>query len=200
MGRRERVRVGGYNRFLLATTVLASTPPILSYCQSLHSLTVLSNTLLCERCSLLLAATLTACQRLLQVWPCSEEWQGSSYSGKVQTATQTDRQRKKGENHIYGDRNMRHQAENQTQTSNIFLFIKIYSLNSCSQRTSSLQRHHSGQQTGCPPNTDSSPGNVLLNRDAHKQTSWGKTVYVKRDTVARKTTHTRFHHTVFNEQ
>lgn len=100
---------------------------------------------------------------------------------------QPDTERKRGENHTRIDRNMGHQVENQTQTSSTLPFIKICSLNSRSRRTSSLHRHHSGQQTVCPPNADSSPGKVLLNHGTHtqRQTSRHKTVYAKGGAVAR---------------
>lgn len=92
----------------------------------------------------------------------------------------TSRQRtKRGEPYEQIDRNMGHQVENQTQTSSILPFIKICALNSFSQRTSSLHRHHSGQQTVCPPNADSSPGKVPLNHGTQRQTSRHRTVYAK---------------------
>lgn len=66
------------------------------------------------------------------------------------------------------------------QTFSIPQFITICSLNSFSQRTRSLQRHCSRQQTVCPPNTDSSPRNVLWNYGTQQQTRRHKTVYAKR--------------------
>jgi len=57
------------------------------------------------------------------------------------------------------------------QTPSVLPFITICSLNSCSQGTGSRQRHHSGQQTVCSPNTDSSHRNVLLNYNTQKHTS-----------------------------
>lgn len=56
-------------------------------------------------------------------------------------------------------------------TPSILPFVKMRFLNSCSQRASFIQWLHSGQQTVCPPNADSSPGNVLLNHSTLRQTS-----------------------------
>lgn len=82
------------------------------------------------------------------------------------------------------DINMRHEIEKKPKTSNTLSFITICSLNSSSQRTGSLQRHYSGQQTVCPPTADSSPGIVLLNHSTQRQTS-RHTLYMQRDDVAR---------------
>lgn len=91
----------------------------------LCSLTALSTISLCELCSILLAAKLIACQRLLQVQPCAEERQGSSYSGRAaqQWQTQEYRGRRGGT-----DRNVECQVENRIQTSSSHPFITICSL------------------------------------------------------------------------
>lgn len=115
------------------------------------------------------SAGLAQCREMRRV-----NMQGGGYCGA------TARQRKKGrETCIQIGRNMGHDVENPAQTSSILPFIKICSLNSCSQRTSSLHRHHGGQQTVCPPNADSSPGKVLLNHGTQRQTGGHKTVYAK---------------------
>lgn len=49
--------------------------------------------------------------------------------------------------------------------------------NSCSRGTCFLLGLHSGQETVCPPNADSSPGRVPLNHDTQRQTSRHKPVY-----------------------
>lgn len=40
-----------------------------------------------------------------------------------------------------------------------------------------MQRQQSGQQTVCPPNVDSSPGNILLNQCKNEPTSGHQTIF-----------------------
>lgn len=128
----------------------------------------------------MLAAKLIACQRLVWVWPCAEKRQGSAYSARVQccnSQNQTDKG-KKGQNCIYRLTEMWDITSGRKPSAFSHL-SKSVSLNSCSQRTSSLHRHHSGQQTVRPLNADSSPGKLLLNHGTQRQTRRHKTVYAK---------------------
>lgn len=119
----------------------------------------------------MLATKLIACQRLVQVWPCAEERQGSAYSGRVQCCNY---HRKKGEARRGKiDRNMGYRGENQTHTP---IYQNLFSKQLFPGDYFPMQ---AGQWTVCPPTTDSSPGKVLLNHSTQRQTSRQKNCLCK---------------------
>lgn len=76
---------------------------------------------------------------------------------------------------------MAHQVENQTHSP---IYQNLFSKQLFPKDPFPTQAPR-GQQTVCPPNTDSSPGKVLLNQGTQRQTSRHKTVYAKGDAIAR---------------
>lgn len=119
--------------------VLAAQP--VSVCDSLVSPSCI---LLAELCSILLAAKLIACQRLVQVWPRTDKRRGSACNRRENSQGSADKDR--GAAHRTA-RKMGHCVKKKKKTKGILPFIKIYPLNSLSQRSAPHHWHSSGQQT-----------------------------------------------------
>lgn len=112
-----------------------AVPPV-SVCDSLVAPSCI---LLAELCSILLGAKLIACQRLVQVWPRTDKRRGSACNRRENSQTKTEGGAPRGQKNGT--------LCEKKKNKGILPFIKIYPLNSLSQRSAPRHWHSSGQQT-----------------------------------------------------